>query len=679
MKIWHRITACLVLASLVLQSLTMVTSAKVPVNLYLSQVQSLALANNDAFTRKYNEILLEQVKYEDAVRSVTEKQRNMSTFRWSFLLSFEFPEKANLTESMEFLFKPLTIQNNITTLTQEMLDLKYEVIATVSQLYMDCYILQEQVAFNQEMLASAEEDLERATFLAKSQPEYEAEQERLDARVSTLTSEVALQLRNFENAKTALSQEMEIDYSTGYTFRNCLEELSIDRDDVTRLVNHTLANSQEYFETQVASYAAQLNMDLAEQKMTSAYGGYMNMITPYLSQVRRGVDVDAAAFQLAYRSFLTAIDARWQGYYKIFWFIKISKELMKGDLDGIRYVEDEPYYLYTAAMDYSTARDTQESTATTISTSVKLEFENIITAHNAYTSAVELTEDMADQLEQLVMLNRMGEVDGDEVNAKQEEYQTQQLDTLGMLSDYNEMLIAYDRLTVGGITALLTGASLDGDSGSGGDMLGTSISNDEPYYYITSRVQDMLVQVGVNIPDEFEITVTDYELWYNDTQIGTRTAIDSPILHLAIAAENDENMLDIRFYNEDEFVQTCAIDAMLPKGPLDFNIVEAEEKVEEKVVGTFTTDYNVVLDTMTIAITPEDGLGIASYRITDSQGNWIYSETPLSTDTSLVYLQLMAEDMSTLVVELYDDGGTLLYSGRLNASAMDILAIVEGE
>lgn len=679
MKIWHKGLAVLVLVAMVLQSLTMFASAKLPVNLYLSQVQSLALANNTAFTKKYNEILLEQVKYEDAVRSVTEKQKNMSTFRWSFLLSFEFPESPNLSESMEFLFKPLTIQNNITTLTHEMNDLKYEVLATVSQLYMDCYILQEQVAFNEEMLAAAEEDLVRVTFLAKTQPEYEAEQERLETRVGTLTSEVALQLRNFENAKIALGAEMDADYTTGYIFRNCLEELNISRSNLDSLINHTLANSQEYFELQIGTYAATLNMDLAERKMTSEYGGYMNMITPYLSQIRRGVEVDSAAFQLSYGSFLTAIDSRWQGYYKIFWFIKISKELMKGELDGIRYVEDEPYYLYTAAMDYATARDEQETGMETISTQVRLDFENIITAHNAYTSAVELTDQMAEDLEQLVMLNRLGEVDGDEVNAKQEEYQAQQLDTLGMLADYNELLIAYDRLTTGGITALLTGASLDGDTGTGGNMLGSSTSNDDPYYYISTRVDDLLVQVGVNIPEDFEIAVTDFELWYEGTQIGERTPVDQVILHLAISAENDENTLDIRFYNEDEYVQTCQIDAMTQKGALNFNIPEDLAVSTEIAVGTFETSYNATVGTMTFTVTPETGLGITGFRLLDSQGNWIYNETPLSTEESLTYLQVMAEDLSSLVVELYDSDDSLLYTGWLDVNSMDVLANKEVE
>lgn len=351
---------------------------------------------------------------------------------------------------------------------------------------------------------------------------------------------------------------------------------------------------------------------------------------------------------------------------------------MKGELDGIRYVEDEPYYLYTASMDYDSARDDQDSEMTTISTEVKLEFENIITAHNAYNSAVELTAEMAEDLDQLVYMNLLGEVDGDEVGEKQEEYQAQQLDTLGMLSDYNELLLAYDRLTCGGITKLLNGAALDGASGSGGNMLSTSLSNDDPYYYITSRVSDMLVEVGVNIPFDFELEITDFELWYAGTQIGERTSVDEPIVHLSIAAVNDENMLDIRFYNEDEYVQTCIIDAMTQKGALNFVIPEGLDSITEKAVGTFTTSYNETLGTMTISITPTSGLGITGYVLSDSDGNYIYSSEAISIDESLTYLQLLSEDLEALVVDLYGTSDVHLYNGYLDVNTLKVMAYLEG-
>ena len=134
-------------------------SAALPKSLLLEQAQNLAVSNSSDITQKSNEIILQEMKYVEAVDGIKAKVKNLRSFRWSPLLSFKFPEQLNMTEEYELNVKPLTLQAEIDTLRHEMNDLRYQAIADASIAYTDAYILQEKIAFNEERLASAQEQL----------------------------------------------------------------------------------------------------------------------------------------------------------------------------------------------------------------------------------------------------------------------------------------------------------------------------------------------------------------------------------------------------------------------------------------------------------------------------------------------------------------------------------------
>lgn len=641
-------------------------------SLYITQAQKLALSADTSFTKKYNEILLEKVKYEDAVRSVREKQRNMSTFRWSPLLSFKFPEKPNLSESLEFIFKPASIQANITTLTHEMNDLKYATIGKVNEMFSKCYLLQEQIAFNEEVLTGAQSDQKRVELQSKADPAQQAELDRLSKRVEKLIGDLSLQRRNFETAKKTLSDEIKLDVTTGYIFKDCLETLNITRTDLSGLVNHTLSQSQELFEAKMATQTAATSMDTAERLMRSFYGSNMNMLNSYLTQIRQGADVDKAAFQLDFRKFLEIVDKPWQGNIRIL-FIRIPKEWFKGQLSGIRYVEDEPYQLYTACMEYQSALSNQKSVEKSIKTQVEADFEGIITAHNAYRSTLKEMNAARSELDRLGLLNKQGKVDGPEVTAKQEDYQQLQMDALGMLSDYNELLTAYDRLTCGGITLLLSGVSLEGDVGAGGDSLSNVSEIDGPYYYMESQVQDMKFVFGVSIPEEFEPAISHYELWYAGRQVGSRTEITKQVSHLKLAFQNDAQTMEVRFYNDDAFVDSCEIDISVPRAALKLKSSSPPETETERSVGTYQIASQGAMGLSKLTLSPKTSEKIASYRLLNQQGSAVYSDEPIPAGQPLTYLGLLAQNLESLSLEFYDKDGELLYTGRLDTTTMQIM------
>ena len=61
----------------------------------VEQSKKLALANSDSYNRIKNKIALKEVSYKQAVKSLKLKIKNKTTFRWSPLLNFDFPEKLN--------------------------------------------------------------------------------------------------------------------------------------------------------------------------------------------------------------------------------------------------------------------------------------------------------------------------------------------------------------------------------------------------------------------------------------------------------------------------------------------------------------------------------------------------------------------------------------------------------
>ena len=70
--------------------------AAAPKTLQLKQAQNMALSNNTEITKTYNEILLKEIQYTEAVKEIKAKVKNLTSFRWTPLLSFKFPEQLDI-------------------------------------------------------------------------------------------------------------------------------------------------------------------------------------------------------------------------------------------------------------------------------------------------------------------------------------------------------------------------------------------------------------------------------------------------------------------------------------------------------------------------------------------------------------------------------------------------------
>ena len=114
-------------------------------------------------------------------------------------------------------------------------------------------------------------------------------------------------------------------------------------------------------------------------------------------------------------------------------------------------------------------------------------FEAIVTAKTAYEDLAEHGMEQRRDLDRLLVLNKQGKADYEEVSDKRADYQETQMETLGALKDYNDLLYSYDRLTCGAITSYLKGQDLGMDaSGSGNSLVGVD-EEDYPCLLYTAR------------------------------------------------------------------------------------------------------------------------------------------------------------------------------------------------
>ena len=113
--------------------------------LTLRAAEALALMNSREYQQEKSRLSLARIDYTEAAKSAALKKKNQLSFRWSPLLNFKFPEKPDLAEASEWMYKPLQAQTRITAVRHKMEDIRYAVEEEISNLYVDAYVMQETI------------------------------------------------------------------------------------------------------------------------------------------------------------------------------------------------------------------------------------------------------------------------------------------------------------------------------------------------------------------------------------------------------------------------------------------------------------------------------------------------------------------------------------------------------
>ena len=538
--------------------------------LTLEQARALALAGSKEYQKIKTKLSLEQAKYTDAVKSIWMKQKDMMTFRWTPLLTFKFPEWPDLADSYEWQYKPVQIQSEINAMMHELNDTKYGIIEETSLLFTDAYVIQEKLAFTEERLEKLEDTIQKTEWKLKLGEASSSDLDTLYKSREKITGELSMLKHNADTAWDKLAGRTGLDAAgtnglSGYHLENPLAWAKADRNILAGLTDYTLKNNQAYYEAQLDSKLGKLSLELNERLMKKQYGRKMDGIQVFLNQAKQGQEIEEDVFMDAYGRFLETVDKPWSGSLKIL-FLRIPKEWFKGSLDGVRYIEDEPYALYTAALEYADLLKEAQNVRSERAGQVAESFEAMISAGKAYRSLEESAEEEAGLLEKNQALNQLGKLTLEELKLEQESYDELQIQVMDALAEYSRLLYSFDRLTCGGFTRYLNGEDLDMTASSGGESY-LEREPQEASYYIRTIIEEQMFELGISLPDGFTPEITDFELWVNGVQIGERTPAAESIRHLTLALDGIDTAF-IRLYNSDELVSECEIETMVSTAPL---------------------------------------------------------------------------------------------------------------
>lgn len=641
--------------------------------LSLALATRMAITSSSDITKKNNEIILKQMKYVEAVKGIQAKVKNLRSFRWTPLLSFKFPEQLNLTEEYELNVKPLTLQTEIDTLRHEAYDLRFGVISDVSKLYSNLFVEQEKISFTAQRLALAEDELSRNKARLITGDATQSDIDKMQSSVDALTTSLSTLKRDFEDKKQKLSDLIGMDVTSSYTFSNSLKTLSLPREELAWVTQYTLDNDQTFYVAKAAASTALLNLTSYEGLMKNQYGSKMDYIQTYINMSKQGMDVDYAAFKLSYNQMLTALDKPWAGKIRILFF-SFTKEWFKGQISGTRYIEDEMYAVYTACMEYVSAKKDRDSAEKELRTRVSDSYEALVTAYNSYQALLKLSDSASKTLDTVVALNKLGRAEYSEVKDARDSYQEMQLEAVDALASYNTLLYEFDRLTCGAITKYMTGTGVDTASGAGGDSYIVLDPISDPYYYIYSSVADLTFHIGISIPKGFEPSITDFEVWIDETQIGKRTKSTDELTHLALDY-GDISELTLRLYDGDNYVTECVIDPSVPRDILPITVGDQTEKAEDLKIGTYTVATTPLngLSTSKLTLKLNSDTTAKTYSISYGDNGTVYTTKAIPVTDSLTYLTLLIVSLDEVTLNLFNGGGDLTATATFDSATQSII------
>lgn len=634
----------------------------------LATVKSMALSESMDYTKVISKLSLKEIGYKQAVKALKLKKKSLTTFRWSPLLNFHFPEKLNFDQESEFALKPVALQAEIDELKHKLNDTVFEVYRKASTLYVELYSLQESIDRKQKQLASLEKNLTRNKARLLLGQALQKDVDAISGKINNIKSSLATEQRTFEKDKEELSDMIGLDVTSGYYFRTPLTDAQIPRQILDDLVSYTLANDQSYYEAKLDTSVALLNLQTNYRLMSGHYGSDINIISSYVTMAMNGEKIKGNAFKSAYDRFLDKIDSYWQGKKRIL-FIKIPKLWFKGSLDGVRYIEDEPYALYENVLEYQDALLEQKALAKELEKEVRDSFETLVTTRNSF---ILMTGQLAEEkalLDKLLVLNRLGECTFEEYSEQQSQYDELSQDIADTLTTYSTLVYNFDRLTCGGVTKYLKerGLSLDGSKGGTSYVVDEEDAGTGAKYYITPIIEDSMFEFGLYIPKDYVTDATDYELIVNGIRIGERTPLDASIRHLSLALDSVDKAV-VRLYDGDRFINECEIDPENYYGDLEMNGAYVVNTIENtRVIGTYAISENAS-GLCSISFSFDPGEGVACYLMKSSSGTPILGKEPIPITKKFEYLGLLASSLEEVTLECYDTNKNKLFEAHFETS-----------
>ena len=174
-----------------------------------------------------------KAKYESAVKGLKLKEKSLTTFRWSPLLSLKFPEKLTLEQASEFQFKPMSLQYDIDIAEHNVGDVKLTICNEINTLYVEIVTLQKMLDFNQERADNLEEAVKRNTAKLKVGQATQSDIDTMNSKLKAVNTTIASDRRTLEADLQKLSKKIGMDVTTGYTFESPYIESELTRSNTS--------------------------------------------------------------------------------------------------------------------------------------------------------------------------------------------------------------------------------------------------------------------------------------------------------------------------------------------------------------------------------------------------------------------------------------------------------------
>lgn len=644
-------------------------------SLSLSMAEKLAFANSAQYAQLKRRLALTEIQYVQSVKSIRMKEKNQKTFRWSPLLNFKFPEKPTLADEFEYQYKPLELQSGIDSIRHSLDQCIHAVNEKTALQFVSVYKLQVSIEYNGERLENYKKTLAKNRVRLAAGLATQTDIDTMRKKVNTLASTLAADMRSFESAKTKLSDWIGMDVKTGYTFESPFTTVELNRTLLKRLIDYTLEHDDEFYKTRMETSNGLLQLNTNYRLMEKHYGrGTLSYIESYIGQARRGEKIDAEAFKSAFNEMLEHSDQPWVGKKRIL-FIKIPKIWFKGAVDGQRYVEDEPYVLYENALEYQNLLADQKTAQKELESNVTSAYEVYVSTKNSYENLLAQNRAKEAELSAARVKNLMGEMEYEDYLSLQEEYEEMQMEALEAQAAYSEAIYSLDRITCGAVRRYMSGMDISLSAAEGGESYVVEEESEGVYFYIHTLVEGNLFELGITVPDDFEIGITSFELWVDGTQVGERTGADQTLRHLALDLDHTERVW-LRLYDGDAFVDDCDIDPSEYSGLLTIRGYHVEQG-EDTLVGSYTGRANAALGVYDLTFTMQPDETAAYFNVRTADGAWLIGEEKQPVGSSFRYLSLTENSLEQLVICFYDEGGALLYEARLHTEDGTIHRITE--
>ncbi len=673
-------------ASLALSDPESVLAAKSGALIKLSAAKNVSVARSEKIEAIELQITTKRAARDSAVRSLREREHNMSTFRWSPLLNFKFPTKPSEAEAYEFQYKPTQLEYQIKELQHKITDTKLGIYENVSNIYIGIIQAQEELDFQNQRFENVETALKKAEVRQKVGEVSQEVVDKLSDRLDSIKSTRSEQETKLQRNKEKLSKLLGIDLTTRYTFENAFATAEMSRKDIEYLQTYALERDHTVYEAQQAADLALLSLQTNYQLYRQHYGQFMPKISSFIQQAMDGSDVDQKAFQKKYDEFLKDIDTPWDGDYKIL-FISFPKAWLKGDNDGVNWIQDDPKVLFTNTLDYQSARKELENTQQDIKDAIEDGYDTYIGAKKAYMEASSTKNDLQDKLVADEVKNLMGELGNEEFETEKQEYEDAQTSATDALAEYSKTLYSYDRTTCGGVSEFLETSdenqlnkdlnSLEGVTKVGAHYSIRSIISDSEFV-VTIDVppynDQEFLEDGSNNPAYFPWNVTDFELRINKRLIGTRQPKDGSVRHLKLDKDNADEVV-IRLFDVDDFIDDVVIDPTVAWGPLDITVAYEMPDSKDGAIGTYEVEDDTNTDMIQMkftfdqdAVRKEFGQDkeAAYYNLSADRSLYLFSDHLVSIDQPFSYLSFIRGDLAQLTMRVFDKEGTFLGGARFD-------------